>query len=137
MDVPQIRRDLTDQLRDVLPHNWTVMPRLKLVREVWHPPIAVVSTLTVRHDFSFALGQVDVTVVLATELADALDDAADVDEFVSDTDGSAWPTFLASRPSSESWVEIDPDTAQVSDQIPLGPLFVRGAEWNFTLLCPR
>lgn len=137
MDVAQIRADMADVLEGVLPFGWTVMPRLRGVREVWTPPVAVIGTMTVVHDYSMALGRLDVQIALVTAYADELDDATDVDEFVSDTDGSAWPEFLASRPSSGSWLEMQPSAAQVSDQLTLGPLLVRGAEWNVSLLCPR
>jgi hypothetical protein len=137
VDVPQIRLDLVDALQTALPLGWTALPRLSKAREVWAPPIAVVGAMRVVSDYSMGMGRIDVQIVLVTALADELDDAADVDELVSDDVGSPLMTFVRSLPSSGSWNDMQLVEASVSDEIRLGPLDVRGAEWSLSLFCPR
>jgi hypothetical protein len=135
VDVPQIRLDLVDALQTALPLGWTALPRLSKAREVWAPPIAVVGAMRVVSDYSMGMGRIDVQIVLVTALADELDDAAD--ELVSDDVGSPLMTFVRSLPSSGSWNDMQLVEASVSDEIRLGPLDVRGAEWSLSLFCPR
>lgn len=137
MDVSQIRSDLVESLQTALPFGWSVVPRLAKAREIWAPPVAVIGTMRVVSDYTMGMGRIDVQVVLVTALAEELDDAADVDELIDDSPGSLLMDFIRTPPTSGSWNDMQLVDAEVSDEIRLGPLDVRGAQWSLSLYCPR
>jgi hypothetical protein len=137
MDVAQIRTDLVDGLQSALPFGWSAMARLSKAREAWSPPVAVIGSMRVVSDYSMGMGRIDVQIVLVTAMVDELDDAADVDEMIDDSQGSPLMTFVRTLPTSGSWNDMQLIEASVSDEIRLGPLDVRGAEWSLSLFCPR